>query len=220
MIVLLLTFFLRPGSGERIAVVMTVLLSLCFFLQFINNITPNNSDTTPMLSRYYITVLVESALLLIATLIVFVVDQRGEQPCSTPVPQWLRNSGQKAKKDPIVAGDSLDQKDTEQMLPSRKRYSSNTSFNGAKLVEFKPSLQMSKEDVIGDNGVLYGILDELKVVSSEVQCRQEVEDNELEWKCLSRYLDWFFFLVFFCLFFLTSLLFLVPAYLQHVRYIK
>ena len=122
-----------------------------------------------------------------------------------------------------MAGDSIEQqKDSEILLPSsRKRYSSNTSFNGAKIVEFKPTLSNSSEEGrgLGESVTMCGILDQLKVVTSAVECRRNVEKNGEEWERMSKCFDWFFFVLFVCLFLLTSLYFLVPAYLNHAGYV-
>lgn len=65
--VILLGFCLPPESRERITLNITVLLAMAVFMQLMAKSLPRNADTTPLLGRFYITIMTEIALSLIAT---------------------------------------------------------------------------------------------------------------------------------------------------------
>merc|ERR1712072_944442 len=70
MVIILFTFFLPPDSGERIGVVITVLLVFAVYLEVLSGFLPKTSTATPALSTFYLTAMAESAASLIATCIV------------------------------------------------------------------------------------------------------------------------------------------------------
>merc|ERR1719447_1119319 len=91
MVIILFTFFLPPDSGERIGVVITVLLVFAVYLEIISNSLPKTSTSTPALSKFYITAMAESAMSLIATCLVLIIHFKGTEKGIGPMPQWARN---------------------------------------------------------------------------------------------------------------------------------
>ena len=49
----LLVFWLPPESGEKVSLGITVLLSFSVFLLVVDERLPRTSDTVPILSKYY-----------------------------------------------------------------------------------------------------------------------------------------------------------------------
>lgn len=61
------SFLFPPETGERIALVVTVLLGMTVFMIVFTDFIPANSDVTPLIGKYFITVLFEVAACLLAT---------------------------------------------------------------------------------------------------------------------------------------------------------
>ena len=57
MIIILSTFFLPLESGERIGVVITILLVFAVYLQVLRESLPESSSSTPLLSKFFILVM-------------------------------------------------------------------------------------------------------------------------------------------------------------------
>ena len=74
---ILLGFFLPPESGERITLSITILLAMAVFLQLVGEALPRNSETVPLLGRFYITIMSEIAVSLILTCWVLNVHYHG-----------------------------------------------------------------------------------------------------------------------------------------------
>ena len=64
---ILLGFFLPPESGERITLSITILLAMAVFLQVVGESLPRNSETVPLLGKFYITIMAEISVSLILT---------------------------------------------------------------------------------------------------------------------------------------------------------
>ncbi|KAK3726644.1 hypothetical protein QZH41_012275 [Actinostola sp. cb2023] len=90
MSVILLGFCLPPESRERITLNITVLLAMAVFLQLMAKSLPRNADTTPLLGRFYITIMTEIALSLVATCFVLNLHHRNLGPITGPqIPTWV-----------------------------------------------------------------------------------------------------------------------------------
>lgn len=83
--VILLGFCLPPESKERITLNITVLLAMAVFVQLMSKSLPRNADTTPLLGQFYITIMIEIALSLVATCFVLNLHHRN----LGVVPTWV-----------------------------------------------------------------------------------------------------------------------------------
>lgn len=83
--VILLGFCLPPESKERITLNITVLLAMAVFVQLMSKSLPRNADTTPLLGHFYITIMIEIALSLVATCFVLNLHHRN----LGVVPTWV-----------------------------------------------------------------------------------------------------------------------------------
>ena len=61
------SFSLPPGSGERIALVITLLLGLTVYMLIFTENIPQTSEVTPLISKFFIAILFEVAVCLIGT---------------------------------------------------------------------------------------------------------------------------------------------------------
>ena len=91
MCLVLFSFFLPPDSGERITIVVTVLLAFTVILQMLNQSMPRNSDSAPVLLIFYAIIMAESTFSLFTTCIVLVAHHRGRERWTTPIPDWIQN---------------------------------------------------------------------------------------------------------------------------------
>ena len=69
---LLFSYFLPPESGERITIVITVLLAFTVILHVLNQSIPDNADCAPVLLIFYLVVMGESTMSLFTTCMVLV----------------------------------------------------------------------------------------------------------------------------------------------------
>ena len=61
------SFTLPPGSGERISLVITIMLGLTVYMMIFTENIPRTSEVTPLINKFFLTVLGEVAITLIAT---------------------------------------------------------------------------------------------------------------------------------------------------------
>ncbi|XP_001640032.2 neuronal acetylcholine receptor subunit alpha-2 isoform X2 [Nematostella vectensis] len=87
---ILLGFFLPPESGERITLSITVLLAMAVFLQLVAETLPRNSESIPLLGRFYITIMTEIAVSLMATCWVLNIHHRNSgTTLVVEMPKWV-----------------------------------------------------------------------------------------------------------------------------------
>lgn len=89
MSMVLLGFFLPPESGERITLNITVLLAMAVFLQLAAENLPRNSENVPVMGKFYITVMLEVAISLVATCYILHIHHRNFGTAVVPVPGWV-----------------------------------------------------------------------------------------------------------------------------------
>ncbi|XP_022096448.1 neuronal acetylcholine receptor subunit alpha-9-like [Acanthaster planci] len=82
-----LNFLLPADSGEKVSLVLTVLLAMTVFLLLVAEIIPA-SDATPVIGKYLISTIVIVSLSVVMT--VFVLHLHYRLPGAKPVPLWLR----------------------------------------------------------------------------------------------------------------------------------
>lgn len=87
---ILLGFFLPPESGERITLSITVLLAMAVFLQLVGESLPRNSETVPLLGKFYITIMAEISISLMLTCWVLNIHYHGSGSSAQEVPLWAR----------------------------------------------------------------------------------------------------------------------------------
>ena len=86
---ILLGFFLPPESGERITLSITVLLAMAVFLQLVAETLPRNSETIPLLGKFYITIMAEISLSLMSTCWVLNIHHRNSGSSIVKIPVWV-----------------------------------------------------------------------------------------------------------------------------------
>lgn len=86
---ILLGFFLPPESGERITLSITVLLAMAVFLQLVAETLPRNSETIPLLGKFYITIMAEISVSLMSTCWVLNIHHRNSGRSIVKIPEWV-----------------------------------------------------------------------------------------------------------------------------------
>lgn len=81
-----ISFLFPAESGERISLVISILLGLTVFMLIVNDRTPVSSDGTPMITRYFSAICFTVLVILLAT--AFILRIYHESP-SSPVPYYL-----------------------------------------------------------------------------------------------------------------------------------
>ena len=80
-----LSFCLPVQSGERIALVITMLLSMTVYMMLIFNFMPPSSEVIPLVSKFYLACIIEIALCLLATFLTIKWYYK-----ETPMSRWIQ----------------------------------------------------------------------------------------------------------------------------------
>lgn len=83
-----LSFYLPPESGERVSLVITVLLGLTVFMLLFNESIPPTSEAMPLIGKYFFAVLIEVASSLFATCLI--IRCYHHNPFKE-MPRWFRH---------------------------------------------------------------------------------------------------------------------------------
>lgn len=81
------SFFLPPESGERISLVITLLLGLTVFMLVFTESVPSTSEVVPLIGKYTFIVMCEVAMSLLVTCFIMRIYHKGH---SKNVPIWIR----------------------------------------------------------------------------------------------------------------------------------
>lgn len=81
------SFYLPPESGERMGLVITILLGLTVFMMVFTENVPRTSEVTPLIGKYSVTVLVQVTVALVVTCSILRVYHRDPE---REMPKWFR----------------------------------------------------------------------------------------------------------------------------------
>ncbi|KAK3726643.1 hypothetical protein QZH41_012274 [Actinostola sp. cb2023] len=226
----LLGFFVPPESGERITLNITVLLAMAVFLQLAAQNLPRNSENVPVLGIFYITVMVEVALSLIATCYVLHIHHMSSGIALVPVPKWVQHfilgwlSKMLGVQKPISEDRydisskknfkrmSVMKKDLERRLGDGKRRligngldASHDSNDEIELTETNAISQCSCQNIENPLGKLSeSTIQSVMVLAEDVKHRRMIEKNKEQWRHLAMVLDRLFFWLFVIMMILSS----------------
>lgn len=229
-LMVLFSFLLPPDSGERLSLNITVLLALAVFLQFISESLPKTSDSTPILSIFYMTLMAESALALVSTILILAIHHKGEEKGAISPSAWMVrsvlniipsevgyqtrgklqwDSQKKDASNKIVGMDDIYMKFiNNNSTRDNFQYKSNKIW---KQVQRNPVKKWTKHE----NLLLASyqeILSEVNFVYESMNEKEQFEEVEHEWKMLGKTLDRILFFAFFLIFLLSSLGTLMQVY--------
>lgn len=212
-VTLLFGFLLPPESGERICLIITILLAVALFLELVNGSLPKNSDTVPMLALFFLVIMVGSFLSLVATCFVLVVHYQ-YSTSSKPIPKWINQGLCRtiAYYLCVERPDSKDSKNADQNVV-------NFESGGVQLLNIhalkslnEKSKNRKNRDPIQTNGsgkqpgnatmresdgsVLHDILAKLMFVTESIDKKKKEVKYQNDWIFLGRIIDRFCFVIF------------------------
>lgn len=230
-LIVLFCFLLPVKSGERLTLNITVMLSLAIFLQFLSQLLPKTADSTPILSIFYMTLLAESGLALIMTIFILAVHHKGEEKGALPPPQWVRKYlleripkelgcrtlSMRRKQIDTVESDIVDRLiENSRWYQVLKKKSGDIRTSADLIKDFEknpPQFRTHYEDAL-----VYSLQDILKVVHQihvKIEEQDEGEAIEQEWKMIALMLDRLFFIGFFIMILLSTVIILSDVDTSH-----
>ena len=217
---ILLGFFLPPESGERITLSITVLLAMAVFLQLVAETLPRNSETIPLLGKFYITIMAEISMSLMSTCWVLNIHHRNSGRSIVKIPPWIEICvlGWLAKvlcvRKPAAQfetcslahenkdGDSNDN-DVIQVKVLSQDSEGHTLLpmnqvpvcRSLTQVQKRLSLQngITRNSVEKDKRSDECIAKDLAILAANTKLNREIEDNQKKWKHVAMVMDRFFF---------------------------
>lgn len=229
LLIILFSHFLPPGSGERMGVVITILLAFAVFLEAVSASMPPNSDSTSVLSMFYLITMTLCALSFLATCIVLTVSYHDSK--TTYPPTWVRKYILRT----ITKTTSQLQNDVEigncvtmyNVTPATKhqngdlrKQSKFDTTNAVTELTTTPAFSAEISTVISHlNKIITKQEEHLDWLKKDVientktaVKHDHYDDIEREWKDFAAILDRISFWLFLILFITSSLAILVPAY--------
>ena len=200
----LFSFILPSDHGERMSLVITVLLALSVYMLIVSSALPETSDSVPVLGIYCLGIIVTIALCLCATCMTLKF-----RDFNWPIPRWLEVLliEKMAKYVFVKFEENIEPKSDDEISISLN----NHKFT--KIEETKPAVQdANTEDIsllkIEDKqspNLEDSLLDEVRLLTDELRSKQAEEEFGKKWKRAAKVLDRYFLLIFIliylCLFF-------------------
>ena len=194
-IIVLFSYFLPADCGERMGVMITVLLVFAVFLDVVATTLPQTSDSTPYISIYILLIMCLCTLSFFETCLVLTMFYNGHRKESLRPPLWIRSSVLKNKWrcDSIATTSAL-------------QY--NNSYQGYSKTIIEPSghfeqlrkHKMSLESMTIQSKELKEILKHVKTITKQQGYRNRNEREEamkgMEWIQLAKMIDRISFWIF------------------------
>ncbi|XP_028411391.1 neuronal acetylcholine receptor subunit alpha-10-like isoform X2 [Dendronephthya gigantea] len=184
-----ISFLFPAGSGERVSLVISVLLGLTVFMLIINAETPVSSDSTPMLTRYFSVICCGTFLILLATAFILQIHHGLS---SEPVPYCIasvrnllavvfcmRNAPKKTeKKQPLLETTMLDD-ENRLSVPAF----SDSSMTGTCVMKRRHTADIM-------------LINKLQHLAARFEENETVGKIQQDWQYTARVFDRFFFVIF------------------------
>ncbi|XP_028410151.1 neuronal acetylcholine receptor subunit alpha-9-like [Dendronephthya gigantea] len=193
----LFSFLLPSDHGERMSLVVTVLLALSVYMLIISDSLPETSDAVPVLGIYCLGIVVTVALCLFSTCLTLKF-----RDMTTPMPRWLEviviNMARIVfvkfhEPSPASSSDKISLSLTNEKftrIPDGKAETANcqeTNMDDNGLLGINEKHSKSFEDAL---------LDEVRLLTEELRSKQEEEAFAKKWKIAAKVFDRFFLLIF------------------------
>ena len=208
-----LSFYLPVDSGERISLVITVLLAMTVYMLMVSNSMPPTSEVIPLIGKYYLAVMIEIALCLVATCITIRWHHN-----DTPMPRWLYSIVVRVCGKFVCANGSerpfLD-------TPSTNSYNMNNNQNALATITAYQHHGTSNTNTVQLREIttyppsnMESIHKDLTVLSKKAESDETEEAIRHDWKKAALVLDRFFFVIFLVTFLLFTVIIFaaVPNY--------
>lgn len=202
-----LSFYLPADSGERISLVITVLLAMTVYMLMVSNTMPPTSEVIPLIGKYYLAVMIEIALCLVATCITIKWHHN-----ATPIPRWMHAIFVKFLGRILCVGGAKVAKSFLDVSSSKVSYNLNdnpralTQISGCEMVNHSdPSSVQLREIMNNPSSPMESIHKDITVISSKVEMEQTEEGIRRDWQIAGEVLDRLFFIIFLTTFALVSI---------------
>ena len=206
-----LSFYLPVDSGERISLVITVLLAMTVYMLMVSNSMPPTSEVIPLIGKYYLAVMIEIALCLVATCMTIRWHHN-----DTPMPKWLHSivvrvfgklfcaNGSEQPYLNSLSATSYNVSNNQTATPPGYQPNNNTNNTTVQLREIttNPASNMTS------------IYQDLAVLAKKAESEDTEEAVRHDWKKAAQVLDRLFFVVFLVTFILFSVILFaaIPKY--------
>ena len=208
-----LSFYLPVDSGERISLVITVLLAMTVYMLMVSNSMPPTSEVIPLIGKYYLAVMIEIALCLVATCITIRWHHN-----DTPMPRWLYSIVVR------VCGKFFCANGSERPFldtPSTNSYNMNNNQNALATITAYQHHGTSNTNTVQLREIttyppsdMESIHKDLTMLSNKAESDETEEAIRHDWKKAALVLDRFFFVIFLVTFLLFTVIIFaaVPKY--------
>lgn len=209
-----LSFFLPSNNGERISLVVTVLLSLTVYMLIVSETMPPTSEVVPLIGKFFISTMVLIALTLIAVCITLncyeqerrmstwlreiLINVAARVLCLSRKYQIRRNSIGMRVNEAFVSENSLAKSSPVAAEP--KQNHNPPSSNQENTIELAADA-LKVTSVKNENKRLEDV-----VLQQKIRTQRENKEIKAEWKLASKTLDRMFFIVFLLSFILMSVI--------------
>ena len=195
----LLSFILPSDNGERMSLVMTVLLALSVYMLIVSSSLPETSDAVPILGTYCLGIIVTIALCLCATCLTL---KFREKTC--PMPEWLELVLRNLARIVFVKFE----KENLQRASSNDRISVSLNNERFTQIQEEKAILRNGQEASSEEIVLPTmnekhkrsfediLLEEVRFLTEELRSKQEEEGFAKKWKRAAKVLDRVFLLVF------------------------
>lgn len=218
---ILLGFFLPPESGERITLSITVLLAMAVFLQLVAETLPRNSETIPLLGKFYITIMAEISMSLMSTCWVLNIHHRNSGRSIVKIPSWIETyvlgwlASALCVRKPAVNTEKSSQQDKNSDSDDNEGIQVLTqepaiNGDGHALLPMNHgtpvcrSITQVQKRLSLSNGITRNsaqnaersdeeIAKDIALLAEHTKLSREIEDNQKKWKHVAMVMDRFFF---------------------------
>lgn len=194
-----LSFYLPVDCGERISLVITVLLAMTVYMLMVSNSMPPTSEVIPLISKYYLAVMIEIALCLVATCITIRWHYN-----DTPMPIWLHSLIIRAFGKIFCANGSerpfLNIKSSKSFKVSNNPMAHATTYQETNSTTSNAQLRVITKNMSD----ITSVHEDLTVLSKKVESEEREKEIRHDWKKAALVLDRLFFVVFLFTFLLFS----------------
>ena len=215
-LMVLFSFTLPPQSGERLSINITVMLALAVFLQMLSGLLPQTSQTTSILSIFFITLMTECAFALVTTIFVLAIHHNGNGKGVLPPPIWVRKLFLQIVAKNIGYGNS---RMRMRKMPHPQKESNppldDDASQSSLILQKVLARKMHKSSRKHEDVVMYALQDILKEISKinkTLKVHEKHKEIEEEWKMLAKVIDRLCFVVFHILFLLSAMCTLLVVY--------
>ncbi|XP_028410153.1 neuronal acetylcholine receptor subunit alpha-7-like [Dendronephthya gigantea] len=182
-----LSFVLPSNHGERVSLVITVLLAMSVYMLIVSSTLPQTSDAMPVIGTYFLCIIVEIALCLLATC--FVAKIRDHE---TEIPRWFDHLVNKRMAKFLLLRNTIEDYEEVPKTSRKNGHSKNVdiSLTDVKIPENEVKFEVTNQRIADK------LREELSVLTSDVSKRQKRNARQRKWQNAARVLDRFFLLFF------------------------